>query len=414
MYILNCIGLFVLGAALLWAVNLIYARRRPRNDDVLRQVLLVLGWVFLLTGFLGALVSAPGALWLFIVPAGLMILVMTMLRYRRSERRALAMVVGLAAERGVPLPHAIQAFADDSNNEQGLRAMRLAQLLESGVPLPDALKQSRIHMPGEVVAAVNYGHYLGALGPALKRVVDKDEFYESHGEAIFEKFAYLLAVAFFGAIVVTFLMLKIVPTFDRMFQDFELELPALTLRIIEISRWVSVLSFLVFPLLLLLLVGGIVVYFRWLPTSIPLIGRLTFRSNVSTVLRLLSLTVQRQRSLLETVELLAARFPHGLVRSRLKTAAKGMHHGQNWCDSLLHSGLYKRVDATVLRAAERAGNLAWALNEMADSSMRRSAYRNVATLNILFPALMLAVGAIAGVFIVGLVMPLVSLILKLS
>ena len=60
--------------------------------------------------------------------------------------------------------------------------------------------------------------------------------------------------------------------------------------------------------------------------------------------------------------------------------------------------MLRASDAAVLKAAERSGNLEWALEEMADSSIRQLAYRLRLALNILFPFVMVVFGGIIGFF----------------
>jgi len=98
----------------------------------------------------------------------------------------------------------------------------------------------------------------------------------------------------------------------------------------------------------------------------------------------------------------------------LERAASRIDDGQEWSESLRQVGLIRRSEAALFQAAERAGNLAWALEEMADSGVRRATYRLRAWLNVLFPATVLVFGG--GVFFIalGLMMPLFSLIQSLT
>jgi type II secretory pathway component PulF len=61
-------------------------------------------------------------------------------------------------------------------------------------------------------------------------------------------------------------------------------------------------------------------------------------------------------------------------------------------------------------AAQRVGNAEWALDEMAESSLRRLIYRWRLVLNIVFPAVLLLFGALVAFFVIGFFLPLVSLI----
>ena len=71
-------------------------------------------------------------------------------------------------------------------------------------------------------------------------------------------------------------------------------------------------------------------------------------------------------------------------------------------------------EAAVLKAAERVGNLPWALDEVSDSMRRRMAYRATAVLNVVFPIVLVAFGLVGGWIVIAMAMPLITLISQLS
>mgnify|MGYP001445953182 FL=1 len=86
----------------------------------------------------------------------------------------------------------------------------------------------------------------------------------------------------------------------------------------------------------------------------------------------------------------------------------------HWCDALRSVRLLTWTDVAVLKAAERVGNLGWALEEMSEGSLRRWALRWRILVNVAFPFLILALGMVVSVIVVGLFIPLVALIQGLS
>jgi len=250
---------------------------------------------------------------------------------------------------------------------------------------------------------------LRQVGPQI------DEIQGAFREAL-EEFAYFVFLIFFGLLNLTFIMLKIIPVFCRIFQDFDLELPRVTQALIAVSH-VVVMYWPVFllPILLILVFGvGLFGYAVYPPTRLPLFNALHWRADCALVLRWLAIAVRRQRPMAEMVRLLAGYFPLAGLRRRLERAASRIDDGQEWSESLRQVGLIRRSEAALFQAAERAGNLAWALEEMADSGVRRATYRLRAWLNVLFPATVLVFGG--GVFFIalGLMMPLFSLIQSLT
>ena len=92
----------------------------------------------------------------------------------------------------------------------------------------------------------------------------------------------------------------------------------------------------------------------------------------------------------------------------------GLINGQDWCDSLRVQKLIRRGDAAVFKAAQRVGNLEWALDEMADSALRQITYRLALGLNILYPVVVLLLGAIVAVVVIGIFHPLARIIGSLA
>ncbi len=149
-------------------------------------------------------------------------------------------------------------------------------------------------------------------------------------------------------------------------------------------------------------------YAMWL--NIPLIDALLWRRHSSLVMRALSLAVAGQKPIAAGIEGLAHDYPAGWVRRRLVRIDEDVHKGRDWIESLQDRGLIRRSDAAVLDAAQRVGNLEWALRELAESSDRRLGYRLEFWLQLLFPLLIIAAGALVSLFALAYFLPLVKLI----
>src|SRR4051794_6557259 len=80
-------------------------------------------------------------------------------------------------------------------------------------------------------------------------------------------------------------------------------------------------------------------------------------------------------------------------------AGRGVRWGGDWLDVLRAEGLIRAADAAVLDSAQRAGDLAWAFREVAEGAERRLNYRLQALSQALFPAVVLAVGALIGLVV---------------
>jgi len=416
---LNSAGFIILGIAMLWSVRLIYGAGRGPSDDLLKRLFLLAGWILIVGGSVGlcgaALFSVLGLVLVCIVFA-----VAAYFRYMRGERRALLWSLAVAAERGIPLEQAARAFADERSVQIGTRVAKLANLLEDGVPLPSAVRMSGNPLPMDALLAASLGAETGAMGPALQMSLEHAEHLEATFRKILAKYLYVIVVLNAVGTILTFTVLNIMPVWLTTFEEFGFELPASTCLLMELSDpavrfWPLLFLLLLLFILALALLAPPVRYFPlWSLLEPPFYGRLWIRYDGSLILRSLALCVRLRREIGPTLFMLSRQYPTRNASRRLLRASRRIDEGMHWCDALRDVGILRRVDVAVLKAAERAGNLAWALDEMADSALRRCEYRLRTWLNVGFPVIVLILGGMVAFVVISLFMPLVALIRGLA
>jgi len=363
---------------------------------------LLVGAVLLAWGF--------GAIWLVAL-----FLVVEIVRKRRAARQyALLWLLTVSGERAMPLGPAVRAFAREQNSwfSFGRRVGMLADLLESGVSLPEALEQIGGLLPARAASMIRVGSESGALAPALRRAATLHYLHEPLWMSLIGKIAYLLLVFSFGMMILVFIMLKIVPAYQKIFADFGDALPPLTQALIASAQWyVSYWYLMPLPILFGLLgVYALFRYWGWVQWDLPGLRRFARRLDAAQVLDALALSTGRQRPIGEGIAALAETYPKSDIRHRLRQTLDDLRAGGDWCDSLLARGLLTATDRAVLQAAQRAGNLPWAMREMAQSGRRRLGLRVWTILQVAFPLIILTAGLIVMFVVAALFLPLVALI----
>jgi type II secretory pathway component PulF len=407
----------VLGIAVVAALRLASRAYRTSGSASLYLTLNVMGWILVAVGLLVVAVAILSVLGVFLWTGGLVIILAGRFKYRVAQQYALLWTLAVSAERFIPLVPALEAVAWESRGLFAYRVRRLAALLGSGVALPDALRQSQKILPDRAIPIISVGYESGALAAALRRAIALREYQQPVWETMMGKLAYVCLVPLFGAGVFTYVMLWIVPKFQKIFADFAAELPPMTRSLVGTSYWVSHYWFLFIWLWLVplaILVYASLRYMGWVQWDLPGVGRVTRRLDAAVILDALALGAQHDRPLPETLETLAQSYQKEAIRTRLVKVLEDVRAGADWCDSLRGRGLIKQADAAVLQAAQRAGNLPWALQEMADSNRRRLAYRLYAVLQVMFPPVVLLFGLLVLLIVVAMFLPLVSLIQKLA
>lgn len=400
-----------LGAVLLVLAVLKGRRSNADRGSATYDVLLVGGWILVLGG---AVLSVSGFT-TFSLPAALVVGVIataTVVRFQRTERRSLLLAIAIAAERDIPIPQVIESFV--AERTVGPDASHVANLLNSGVPLGEAVSQPKHLLSGEATLAIELGTELGDLGESLRAHIEQTDERESDLRWALDKLFYVGAIALVSVYVLTFLALKIVPTFRQMFLEYDLELPSITQLLMNLAGRIDLIAPVIGAPLIGIGILAIASYLGIFPSNLPVIRRLTARYEGARIMQYLGLAVRHERPLAGAMSWLATRVSNDSVSARLNEAAASVEQGRNPWESLHSVGLIKRVDATVLKAAEKVGNLEWALREMAASSNRRFALRVRAAVNVLFPALLLFLGFCVMFIAVALFLPMVDLLGSLS
>ncbi len=404
------LALALLGVALLWALRLLHQPGKDR--DTIITPLSIAGWSLIYVGVLGCCTVMLGPLSIVVWVAAIVVTLIVLARYTSNQRISLLWTIALAAEKGVPLHEAAQAFADERADSFGARAEKLAHRLEEGAALPAALQLSGHHLPVEADLAVRVGTATGQLSQALHSLLAHSSQQSQRLQNVFEKLLYLvlmLSVVFFN--VIGFLIFM-VPVLDAMFTDFGLELPLITRMVVMVSRHFTWASMLLAFLSALTIYGGCFYFFCLFTSGFELPGTswIWRKFDGALIMHSLATAVRRNRSLFDSLELLSRVYPKASIRRRLNRVVAAMKEGGSWPQAFAKNGLARPTDAAMLESATANRNLCWALEETADRAIGRTAMRLNTVINIAYPVLLIVVAIAVAALAAAMFTPLVQLI----
>ena len=288
---------------------------------------------------------------------------------------------------------------------------QIALQLEMGIPLSHALRINPGVATPETGLAAAAGQATGRLSECLNRA--------AHGrrstvwlEVIPRLVLYPLVLLLALASVSTFWMTFIMPKFQRIFSDFRMTPPSAMQRIaILVSALVEHVNELA------AVIGGIVGFVallcfssaaRWFCPGIGYLYRMSVRSRV---LKALGILLEAGKPVPEALAILIAsgQFPTE-ARRRLRAARVRAEQGESFADCLYRAGLLPRTMAPLVRAAERARNLPWALTELGEHLNLRSSRVLQRASMVLAPTIVVAIGVLVGFLVEGMFVPLIKLI----
>ncbi len=410
-------AMVLVGFILLWITH--WARRWQlgAKDEGSLRVLTWVSWVVIIKGIvLFALLTGS----IFSLIAAIVLCVSLIAGIMRSRRNEINYLLGNLAEavrRGIPLETVAHAFAREQRGSLATRSRNLADYMDAAMPLSLALSRSKLAVAPGIRMAADVGEKTGTLSTSLSKALQQSSDADRLLGSLLARIVYISWI--FGALVLTlsFMMLKIVPTFVEMFSEFGLQLPPATQLLVSCSRACALYWYLLAPFVLF--VGLVAVLLLLSYMGIPLRGLpgvewFYSASERAAVLQQVAVSVREKQPFVTTLELMSAYARSGRTRKRLHDVIRQIAQGRPWHQALRKARFVTQAQAGLLYSAEQAGNLAWALEEMADSTLRHSAYRIQATVNFVFPFAVLGCGLCVAFVAAGMLLPLFNLISSLA
>ncbi|WP_339730999.1 type II secretion system F family protein [uncultured Gimesia sp.] len=339
-------------------------------------------------------------------------------RVNYSQQVALLRILAVAAEKKLSLLDVLEAFEKDIRGRWRYQVLRLIDLLRSGVPLAEAIETIPNVIPANAYFLVKAGAESGTLPSALALAAEVCT--ERRNERDFLRpgvSVYLSSVLVIMACIIGFICYWVIPKLKKIFLNFDMALPDLTVSIIQTSEW-FVKYFWVFPAF------GLMVYLaRLFLIRLDFLERrghwnsvpgLYPRGRAPDVLRFLHITTESGRPLMGAFETLTRTTSNRFLSQRFRAILEDIRKG-NDCWTALHDfSLLTPSEVRLLQSAQRAGNLGWALKAIAKSIERRIDYRMTLIREYLEPAMILSIGCLVGVLVIGLFLPLVNLMHSLA
>lgn len=412
--------LIVLGIGIRMALRLTYGARGPEPGDPVHGFLNITGWVLiavgLVPGLIGGAISIVGLI--IILLAAATFVEMIVLR-RAAERRSMCRMLALVLDRGAHLESSVFLAGQSLRGIVGSSARGLFDAMNRGMPLLAAIARYPSALPRETSAFLAAGTSRQARIAALREISRpaQGELTTLWRDCV-DRLAYLLVILLVMTSILTFIMIKIVPEFQKIFYEFDLDLPMMTQVAVNFSKYfVQFLGVPTFMIFAILIVAATIVGICYLcdqPVLSGISDRLFRGRHIANVLRIIALATEFRGPLADVLHRLAITYPARRIRRRLDIAANRVDAGASWQDALHSARLVTQSEQSLLTTAEQAGNLPWALREIASRREKLAIYWIATRLQVLYPFIILSLGLFVAFYAISLFIPIVNLIDGLS
>lgn len=339
------------------------------------------------------------------------------------DAELLAMQMANVTGAGLPLSAGLRALSEEVPSHRVRLWLRaISDRIERGQSLGSVAREAEGSWPRYFLAMLQAGQRTGKLPTMLNEcVIHLRTTAEVHRQ-IWVSMAYptvLILVAWF---LLSALATWLLPQFKNIFTGFGTELPDITVAVLAWSDMMNVLGWWFPPALLVGLWGAWVAseslgYARTrdaLVAHIPLFGEARRSAALGEFCRLLSLLVKYQVGLPEAIRLAAGSVRDADLRDACSELALRVEAGETLTDAATRIGRFPQDLLHLFRWADRGDDFSEGLQNASDVLSAQSRVHSHTLAVVCEPAVTIAIGAIVGLIVIALFMPLVKLLNDLS
>jgi len=146
--------------------------------------------------------------------------------------------LSILQDAGLPILRSLRILGEQSKPGRLKYSVEdTCEAIEAGDTLSEAMAKSPKAFDRLYVNMIKAGEAGGALEVILQRLADFKERAESLKRKVRGAMIYPIVVVTVAVGILTFIMISIVPSFEAIFEDFDLDLPIMTVYLIAFSQW---------------------------------------------------------------------------------------------------------------------------------------------------------------------------------
>ena len=320
---------------------------------------------------------------------------------------------------GVPIVQSFEIIAEGTSNPNFAKLINEIKTdVAAGNTLAASLAKHPQYFDDLFCNLVESGEQSGRLEALLDRIATYKEKTEALKAKIKKAMTYPIAVIVVAVIVTAILLLKVVPQFETVFSGFGADLPAFTLMVIGLSKWLQSWWF-------VLLIAIIVVGWTYSQLNrrskpfrdgqdrallkAPVVGQIIYEAAVARYARTLSTTFAAGVPLVQALDSVAGAAGNVVFYNAVNQIKQDVSAGTQLNFAMRTTNVFPTLAIQMAGIGEESGNLDGMLEKVADyyEAEVDNKVDNLTTL--LEPMIMSILGILIGGLIVAMYLPIFQL-----
>jgi type IV pilus assembly protein PilC len=332
---------------------------------------------------------------------------------------------------GLPLLRSLQIL--EGQLRPGFMKSILGQVVEDvegGTTLSDSMAKHARAFDRLYCKMVNAGEIGGVLDVILQRLANFLEKAQRLRRRVIGALIYPVVVVTVAVVIVTGIMVFVIPKFQEIFNDFQVELPGLTIWLIDVSLWVAgkqagqsipgaiwilsspFIAFIFFKLVRKTSPGRAATDIIRL--KLPVLGGLLKKTSVARFTRTLGTLISAGVPILEALMITRDTSGNYVYERALTRVHDSIREGETFAAPLREAKVCDALVVNMIDVGEETGDLDAMLMKIADNYDEEVDVAVAGMLSLLEPLLVVFLGLVVGTIVLALFLPLVKMIESVS
>ena len=316
---------------------------------------------------------------------------------------------------GVPMKEALQMMTEQTENKWLKKAIAdVLVSVEKGNTLADAMAGIPDIFPPMLVNMVAAGESSGSLEMSFDRMATHFE-KEAKLKATIRKATIYPIILIFAVIgVIAVMLLYVIPIFIDMFADLDVEMPALTMGVMNLSKWTASHWYVILGVFAAVIAAYHLIYnteqgrlkIDYIKMKIPLFGKLTVKSACAQFARTMSTLMAAGISTTECLDTCTKIINNIHYKNALQKAKEEVMKGIPLSEPLAASEVFPPMVYHMTGIGEETGNMEEMLNKLADYYDEEVEITTQSVLAAMEPLIIVFMALIVGTLVIAVIMPI--------
>ena len=319
---------------------------------------------------------------------------------------------------GVTLYRSVSILAEQCTNPAFKKILDDVQSsIKDGKTLHESLARHEKVFSPLFVNMVKSGEIGGMLEAVLERLADFTEQEEETRSKIKQAMVYPLVMAGMGTLMIVVLMTFVIPRLVKLFTDMGQSLPMITQIVIGVSTFMSHYWYIA-------ILGGILIVYifkKWKETEnggylvdkfklgIPVVKDLILKDEIARFGRTLSTLLNNGVPILQSLTIIVDTISNKVIKNEISLFIDEISRGAKLGECLKGSPLFPGLFVNMVAVGEESGHIEKSLEKVAESYDKQVDRTIKVFTTLLEPLMIVVLGAILGVIVISIIMPIFNI-----